>query len=298
MQEFDVIVIGQGYAGLVAAKLASERGLKTASVEGMYAGGLVMNINHLDPAPEGVEPVGAEVISTVAMANMDAGIAQVMAPVSALRQGGAGWIVETGEGPLTASDVIVASGARYRKLGVPGEAELFGRGVSECADCDGPMFGGMDTVIVGGGDSAYQEAVALAQFADKVTILMRGDGPRARPDLVEQVEADNKIEVRTGVRVTEVLGDDTGVTGVRLERTDGGTEELPCGGVFVFIGLEPVTDFLPGEVDRGGDGGVVTDAKGATGQPGLWALGAVREGFGGRLTDADTDAALLVSALA
>ena len=157
MQTFDAIVIGQGYAGLVTAKLLAEAGLKTANAEGLYAGGLVMNINHLDPAPEGTDPVGAEVISAVAMANMDAGITQIMAPVTAMRRDAGGWLLETGEGQLSAPDVVVASGARLRKLGVPGEEAFFGRGVSECADCDGPMFAGMDTVVVGGGDSAFQK---------------------------------------------------------------------------------------------------------------------------------------------
>lgn len=294
MQDFDVVVIGQGYAGLTAARLAAERGLKTANVEAIFAGGLVMSINELKPAPAGGEGGGGDLTSTLAMENMDRGIESVSSPVAAVERNGSGWKVRTDEGVLATRNVIVASGARLRKLGVPGEGEFFGRGVSECADCDGPMYAAAATVVVGGGDSAFQEALALVHFAGKVTIVMRGAAPRARADLVARVAAEPKIVLLPNTEVREIVGDASGVTGVRLASGD----TLPCAGVFVFVGLDPAAHFLPAEVERDAVGAVVAGEDGRTGHDGLWAIGAVRAGFGGLLADAEADAERAVAALA
>lgn len=296
MQKFDVIVIGQGYAGLTAAKLAHGKGLKTASVEAMFAGGFVMNVNELEPTPDPEVQSGSELISNLAMENMDLGIETISSPVTAIKKLDDGWCVIAEEGELAAGQVIVASGASLRKLGVPGEEEFFGRGVSECADCDGPMFGDMETVVVGGGDSAFQEALALTHFAEKVTILMRGQTPRARPDLVQKVTASDKVTVLGKAEVLAIEGSEAGVTGIRAS-VEGKETTIPCGGVFVFIGTQPNADFLPQEVSRDADGGVVTGENGATGQPGLWVIGAARSGFGGLLSDAAKDAERVVAAL-
>src|SRR5690606_24158122 len=120
--------------------------------------------------------------------------------------------------------VIVASGARFRKLGVPGEDSFVGQGISNCADCDGPMYQGKDAVVVGGGDSAYQEALTLSAFCNKVTIVYRGDAPKARADFAERVAADPKLVEMANTEVLEVLGSPgQGVEGVRLS-TGGATE--------------------------------------------------------------------------
>ncbi|TPE47476.1 NAD(P)/FAD-dependent oxidoreductase [Amaricoccus solimangrovi] len=297
MRNFDVVVIGQGYAGLMAARLAAERGLSTANVEAMFAGGLVMSINELEPSPDAGAEGGGDLTSTIAMENMDRGIETISSPVAAVERNGTGWKVRTDEGELGAKNVIVASGARLRKLGVPGEEEFFGRGVSECADCDGPMYGGATCVVVGGGDSAFQEALALTHYAESVKILLRGAAPRARTDLVERVAREPKISVITGTEVREVVGDASGVTGVRVANGLG-EETLPCAGVFVFVGLDPVSGFLPGEVERDASGAVLADAAGRATLPGLFAIGAVRAGFGGLLTDAADDAARAVAGIA
>jgi thioredoxin reductase (NADPH) len=205
------------------------------------------------------------------------------------------WLVETEDGEdYAAAKVIVASGAHFRKLGIPGETELFGRGVSECADCDGPLYRGLEAVVVGGGDSAFQEASILSRFASKVTILMRGDAPRARLGLVEAAKSNPKIFLRPNTQITEVLGDETGVTGVRLL----GDEVLPCAGAFVFVGLEANSGFLPAEVGRDAAGGVVTDDQLMSSAPGLYVIGAARSGFGGLLSDARVDAERAVAAAA
>ncbi len=298
MEQFDVIVIGQGYAGLSAAKLSAQRGLRTANFEEMCFGGLVLNLNELDPVPEGESHCGSELASTLAMGNMDLGVVAVSDAVETLAQDGdGGWTLKAGPTTYHARHVIVASGARLRKLGVPGEAEYQGQGVSECADCDGPMFMGLEAVIVGGGDSAFQEAIALSTFASKVTIVMRGAAPRARSEWQERAAANPKLVQLFNTRVISIDGESgKGVVSVHLDSADG-ESVLPCSGVFVFIGLEPSTSFVPAEVERDASGALSANAQCASSAPGLWAIGAVRSGFGGQLTHAAADAAIVAAAL-
>jgi thioredoxin reductase (NADPH) len=296
MQSFDLIVIGQGYAGLTAANLAALKGLKVASIEATFPGGLVTNINELDPWPEGAEHSGSDLTSNVAMANDEAGVASVSSAVASLTHEAGVWVARTEDDAVYgAPKVIVASGARFRKLGVPGEADFFGRGVSECADCDGPLYRGLEAVIVGGGDAAFQEAAALTKFADKVTIAMRGPAPRARPALVDAVIGNTKVVLQRDTQVTTIHGDQSGVTGVSLQPSGGAEELLPCAGVFVFVGLQPNTDFLPPDLTHDAAGAVATDED-LQAAPGLWAIGAVRSGFGGLLSDARADAERAVAA--
>ena len=296
---YDVVVIGQGYAGLTAARIAIDRGLKTANIEASCMGGLIVSINELDPVPEGVEHSGSELTSNVAMSNMDKGVVTVYGTVTAVERGEDNlWLVQTGSETLVAPHVVVASGARLRKLGIPGEKEFFGQGVSECADCDGPMFRGMETVIVGGGDSAFQEALALAEFAGKVTMVLRGTAPRARAELVERAAANLKIVQLMSTQVLAIEGTPgKGVESIRLETRGEGERTLPAAGIFIFIGLEPNTGFLPAELDRDDAGALITSDQCAATLPGLWAIGAVRSGYQGMLTDAAADAERALAAL-
>jgi thioredoxin reductase len=296
-EKYDVLVIGQGYAGLCASKLAAARGFRTANFESECMGGLIINLNHLDPAPSEGEQAGFELASAFAMENLENGVAPVSDEVMSVEHDGDAWIVKTAKETYAAPQVIIASGARLRKLGVPGEAEFFGRGVSECADCDGPMFKDRETIVVGGGDSAFQEALALSEFASKVTIVMRGDIPRARPDLVALVADNPKIVQVTKSQVKEIRGGESGVDSVILKPKNGSAQEVACAGVFVFIGLEPSTGFLPATLKRDKTGAIVASADGRTDAPGLWAIGAVRSGFSGLLTDAAMEAERVVALL-
>ncbi|WP_250518409.1 FAD-dependent oxidoreductase [Caballeronia sp. ATUFL_M1_KS5A] len=290
MQDFDAIVIGQGYAGLMASKLAAERGLRVANIEQMFAGGLVMTVTELDPAPPGDEHSGPELTANLAMSNMDRGIESVNDTVESVsRRFDQSWIVKTGSGEYTASNVIVATGATLRKLGVKGEEEFVGRGVSTCADCDGPLYQDREVVVVGGGDSAYQEALALTMYASKVTIVIRGAAARARAEFVERAASEPKIVTLTHTAVTEIVGDAEGVTAIRVS-TEGSEATLDTAGVFVFVGLESSNAFLPDDIARDAEGAIVVDARGQTTLPGVWAIGAVRSGFGGLLTHAQADA--------
>jgi len=299
MENFDVIVIGQGYAGLTAARLSMQRGLRTANFEAECMGGLVININELDPAPPGAEPSGAELASSLALSNVEQGVVPVTDAVTAVERTDDGaWVVKTDAEVYLARHVIVASGARLRKLGIPGEEEFFGQGVSQCADCDGPLFQDMDTVVVGGGDSAFQEALALSQFARTVTIVMRGARPRARAEILTRAAANPKLTQLPHTRLEAVLGvRRQGVEAVRITTAGAGERTLACGGVFIFIGLEPNTAFLPADLRRDPAGALITSEQCATGVPDLWAIGAVRSGHGGTLMDAAADAQRAVAAL-
>jgi thioredoxin reductase (NADPH) len=297
MQDFDAIVVGQGYAGLTAAKLAVERGLRVANIEQMFAGGLVMTVTELDPAPPGAEHSGPELTANLAMANMDLGIECINDTVeSVTRRFDESWIVKTETGEYTARNVIVATGAKLRKLGVPGEEEFAGRGVSTCADCDGPLYQDREVVVVGGGDSAYQEALALTMYASKVTIVIRSTAPRARAEFIARAAAEPKIVTLTQTAVAEILGDDDGVTGIRVAAA-GSQAILETAGVFVFVGLESTNAFLPDDIERDGAGAIVVDGRCQTALAGVWAIGAVRSGFGGLLQDARADAERVVHAL-
>lgn len=299
VERYDIIIIGQGYSGLTAAKLAVDRGLRTANIESGCMGGLIININELDPAPEGAERSGAELASNLAMSNMDKGVATLSGAVTAIERDGNSWVVKTDYETCSAPHVIVASGARLRKLEVPGEEEFKGQGVSECADCDGPMFRNMETIVVGGGDSAFQEAIALSQFASKVTMILRGKGPRARTELVKRAAALPNLIQLTETRVLAIEGTPgKGVDGVRI-RTEGEAERIvPTAGVFIFIGLQPNTEFLPPELPRDPAGALVTSDRCETNLPGVWAIGAVRSGYSGKLSDAENEAGVAIGALA
>ena len=293
MESYDVIVIGQGFAGLTAAKLCAEKGLRTANFEAEMFGGLIVNINELDPGPGGEHGSGVDLASNLAMANMETGIESVSEPVESIARAGNGLVVN---GNYSAPQVIIATGARHAALGIPGEDEFVGRGVSHCADCDGPMFMGKDAVLVGGGDSACQEALALAQYASKVTMVYRGAALKGRADLVARVNAEAKIAQIANATPVAITGGSSGVEAVRISH--GGAEQsIPCAGVFIFAGLTPNSECAPAEVARDAGGALVVDARCATSVPGLWAIGAVRAGYGGTLDDAAADAAAVVAAL-
>ncbi len=288
-QTFDVIVIGEGVAGLTAAYALAKDGLKVATLEAQLFGGLVININELDPAPDERAVSGAEFAAELMQANAELDVTSVQEAVTAL--GNAGEINQavTAGAIYGARHIIVASGARLRKLGIPGEAEFEGRGVSQCADCDGPMYQGEDVVVAGGGDSALQEALVLARFCRKVHLVHRGGSFRARKHFVEQVNANPKIATIWNATVEQIAGSRM-VETVCVKLGDGRIQEIPCAGVFVYIGLAPNSEFLPARIARNDAGFVVTDDALQTTLPGVWAIGAVRSGYGGLLRDAAFEA--------
>jgi thioredoxin reductase (NADPH) len=282
---YDLIVIGEGVSGLACAGQARRAGLRVATFESTLFGGLVLNVNELDGYP-GAES-GTLLASELMQANSDAGVTSFQEEVTTIRSAGSAFEVAAG-GVYSARQVVIASGARLKKLGVPGEDEYEGRGVSRCADCDAPMFQNEDVVVVGGGDSALQEALVLAKFCRKVHIVHRGNSLRAQKHLAEQVRANPRISILWKSSVEAILGAKM-VEKVRLKR-DGKTEEIASAGVFAYVGLEPNTVCAPSGVGRDGRGHLVTNETFETSMAGVWAIGAVRAGYSGLLRDAVVEA--------
>jgi thioredoxin reductase (NADPH) len=288
-ESFDVIVLGAGVAGLTATRNLAERGVAVANIEAQLFGGLIVNVNELDPAP-GELASGADFASTLLSEATDLGAASLSETVTALTREGGALLVATDAGVHRARSILVATGARLRRVGIPGELELDHRGVAQCADCDGPLYNGQDVVVVGGGDSALQEALVLANYCERVLLVCRSAGFRAQPHFAEAVAARANIVPMHGFVPEAVLGTD-GVTGVRLrELHTNATRDVPCSGFFAYVGLAPNTEFLPQDIERDGSGRIITDASLETRMRGVFAAGAVRAGCGGLITDAVADA--------
>lgn len=285
--DFDVIVIGEGVAGLTAAGELASSGLKVATMEAQIFGGLILNINELDPAPAGATS-GAEFASSLVEAAANAGVESINEPVTGLEAADGTVKVLTDGGARTARGVVVASGARIKRLGIPGESEFEGKGVSQCADCDGPMYQNETAVVVGGGDSALQEALVLAQYCKEVRLVHRGTAFDAQAHFQQAVAAQPKIKTTFSAEVTAVGGGQM-VEKVALKHADGRSEEVPCAGLFAYAGLAANAEFLPDSVKRDAGGRVTANDKLETGLPGVWAAGAVRSGCGGRIDDAIAD---------
>ena len=281
--KYDVIVIGAGITGLTAARQLVQSGLKTANVEALMFGGLVVNINELDGETHGS---GTDLASNLMMEISDLGVENLSETVTAIARDGAGVSVTTDAGKHHARAVIIASGAKLKRLGIPGEAEYEYKGVSQCADCDGPMYKDEEVVVVGGGDSALQEALVLAEFCKRVHLVHRGAKFRARQHLVDALAAHANIVPAFNSVAEEILGGKM-VEKVRVRNVAANSaSDIDCAGFFAYVGLQPVCDFVPAEAARDASGCLVTDASLQTAIAGIYAAGAVRAGYGGLLTHA------------
>ncbi|MDQ6685487.1 MAG: NAD(P)/FAD-dependent oxidoreductase [Pseudomonadota bacterium] len=295
--DHDLIVIGQGVAGLTCAAEAAGLGLRVANFEGEFAGGLVANVNELQRFDEAEGASGMDYSLLLLKSNIKAGVTHLPAQASSIRAIEGGFAVESDEGALTARAVVLATGARLQKLGVPGEDEYEGRGVSHCADCDGPLFAGQVVVVAGGGDWALQDALLLARESAHVHIVFDAAEPSACAESRARAQAEPTIELHPGCTIERVLGDANGMTGVRLRSGDGTTVELASAGLFALPGLEANSAIAPAAARRDAGGALCVDDVCETDVPGLWAIGQVRAGFAGWLSDAVADARAVARAI-
>jgi thioredoxin reductase (NADPH) len=277
--DYELVIVGGGPAGLTAGLYAARARLKTVLIEkGGIGGGQVLLTDWIDNYPgfpEGLS--GFELADNMSRQAARFGLETKTASVVSMDlSGDCKQIILEDDEQLTCRTVILATGARPNKLDVSGEAELTGRGVSYCATCDGPFFKDQEIVVVGGGDTAIQEADYLTKFASKVTVIHRRDSLRAMKILQEKAFANERIEFLWNSVVTAIEGENT-VQAVRIRTNEGQESVLDVSGVFVLIGTIPNNEVLPLESLQADDFGFIrTDAEMQTNIPGVMAVGDIR----------------------
>jgi thioredoxin reductase (NADPH) len=273
-QHRNVIVVGSGPAGYTAALYAARADLAPLVFEGSQYGGALMNttdVENYPGFPDGI--VGPELMHHMRGQAERFGAELVSDDVTSVELTGPVKVVRTHDAEYTADTVILAMGSAYRRLGVPGEDELSGRGVSWCATCDGFFFRGKDIAVVGGGDTAMEEATFLTRFANSVTVIHRRDALRASKIMADRAMKDPKMRWIWNSEVVSVHGDGA-ITHLGLRDTITGAERnLDVGGLFIAIGHEPRSDLVKGQVDLDDDGYVRTTVGTRTNLDGVFAAG-------------------------
>ena len=275
---YDVVIIGGGPAGLTAGLYASRARLKALLLEGMMVGGQMVTTDIIENYPGFSQITGAELSALMDEQAKRFGLRVETGEVIGLEVIGDQKLVKMGGGEYRGQAVIICTGAEYRKLGIPGEAEFAGRGVSYCATCDGAFFQDSKIVVVGGGDSALTEALFLTKFAKEITIIHRRDALRATKIYQERAFASPKIDFLWDTIVEEIKGNQT-VESVLVKNVKSGeVTEVPTEGVFMFIGIEPKTTFLEGVVELDEHGYIIVDEnKLQTSVEGIFAAGDARK---------------------
>jgi thioredoxin reductase (NADPH) len=289
---YDVIIVGAGPAGLCAALYAGRGLLKAVTIERGAPGGELLNTDLIEDYI-GFESIkGWELAQKMTEHAKKFGAEIVTDTVERIRREPGGWFdVETARGDTYRGQaVILTAGGTPIKLGVPGEKEYAGKGVSYCAVCDGAFFKGEHLAVVGGGDAAVEEADYLTRYASKVTLVHRREDFRASKLLQERAFANPKIQVIRNTIVPEIVGNEKGVTHAVLENKSGTRSNLDVGGVFIFAGFKPNTQLVEGHVDHDAGGYLITDNKMMTSMAGLFAAGDVRSQVTRQITTAVGDA--------
>jgi thioredoxin reductase (NADPH) len=276
----DVVIIGSGPAGLTAALYTARANLRPLVIEGLAAGGQLMLTTMVENWPgyrDGI--MGPELISELRAQALRFGAEVVAGQVSDVDLSRRPFVLTTSEGTLTARALIVATGASARLLGLPSEMALMGHGVTTCATCDGYFYRGRPVAVVGGGDSAVEEAIFLTKFATKVTLIHRRDKLRASKIMQDKAMANPKIEFAWNAVIEQVLGQEKGeVSGVLVRDTvTGETRTIAVDGVFVAIGHTPNTDLFKGKLEMDENGYLITHQGSRTNVAGVFAAGDVQD---------------------
>ena len=290
---YDTMIIGAGPAGMTAALYAARSNLKVALLERGIYGGQMNNTAEIENYPGYARISGPELAEKMFEPLENLGVEHLFGQVEKIEDHGDYKKIITEDEVFETKAVILAPGANHRHLGVPGEEEYNSRGVSYCAVCDGAFFRDEDLLVVGGGDSAVEEAIFLTRFAKSVTIVHRRDQLRAQQLLQERAFANEKISFIWDSVVKEIKGDDRRVTSVVFENVKTGQiSESDFGGVFVYVGLDPVSDFVKdlGICDEAG--WIVTDQHMKTAIDGIYAIGDVRQKDLRQITTAVGDGAV------
>ena len=276
--DFDVAIIGAGPAGMTAAVYASRANLSTVMIERGMPGGQMANTEEVENFP-GFEMVTGPDLSTKMFEHAKKfGAKYQYGDIKSVEDKGDYKVVDLGNIQITAHVVIITTGAEYKKIGVPGEQELGGRGVSYCAVCDGAFFKGKKLFVIGGGDSAVEEGTFLTKFADSVTIVHRRDELRAQKILQDRAFKNDKIDFIWSHTLKTINEKDGKVGSVTLASTVDGTEQtLDADGVFVYIGMKPLTAPFQNLGITNDVGYILTDEEMQTSIPGIYAAGDVRE---------------------
>lgn len=289
---YEIAIIGGGPAGLTAALYAGRSMVKTIVLERGAVGGQLWNTADIDDYPGLSMQTGPEVAQKFEEHAKKFGAEFEFGTVSNISKDGDEFVIKTDEGDeYRATAVVVTVGGEARKLGVPGEQELAGAGVSYCAVCDGAFFQDKTIAVVGGGDSALEEGAFLTRYGSKVYLVHRREDFRASPLLVEHFDASGKTEKILNSVVEEIVGDGK-VSGLKIKNTETGEEStLEVDAVFPFIGFTPHSDiFEPGLIETDDGGHIITDSKMETKTPGLFAAGDVRSQYVRQITNAVGDA--------
>lgn len=275
---YDLVIIGGGPAGLTAGLYGARAGLKTLLLEGASSVSQITVtdlIENYPGIPEGIN--GFDLIEKYKQQALQFGMVLANGDVESIvrSQWGdvEGWVIGAGDRHYEALAVIVATGAHWRRLGVPGEEAFIGKGVSFCATCDGPFFRNREVVVVGGGNTAVQEAIFLTHFASKVTVVHRRNRLRASGVLPQRAFANPKIDFAWNALVDEIIGTE-GVQSIRIRDVNTAeTRVVPAEGIFIFVGLIPNTEFVRGLVELDQGGHILVDADMRTSAKGIFAGG-------------------------
>jgi len=286
-----VVIAGGGIAGMSAAITSARLGRRTLALTGDVLGGQLLSIDKVEGFPGFPDGIaGYDLCPMMQEQAVASGAEIMMNSLQGLHVQDAEWRVTTDAGDIAARGLILATGSTLKKLDVPGEERLTGKGVSQCASCDAPLLRNRTVAAIGGGDSAMQEALTLAAFASKVIIVQRAGALTGQACYRDRVNAQQNIEIRFNTVVTAILGEST-VTGLRTHSASGGNCDLEVAAVFAYVGLQPNTEFVKNEVTLDPSGRIPTDGFMRTKLPGICAAGTVRSRSPHRAVSAAGDGA-------